>query len=140
MDKQLLWFAFILFDLCVLESQAAARGFFLPLSCMLAADYHSFRSRSSACCHDYYWHFSEPDSMDLKSVLCSRLWPRTFLRYFKQSSHLQTFLLLPSTHALQPAFDFPTSELFFFLSRITGVVELQYFIYLFIYLFSLHIF
>lgn len=39
MDKQLLWFAFILFDLCVLESQAAVRGFvpspFMYLSCRL---------------------------------------------------------------------------------------------------------
>lgn len=39
MDKQLLWFAFTLFDLCVLESQAAVRGFvpspFMCLSCRL---------------------------------------------------------------------------------------------------------
>lgn len=39
MDKQLLWFAFTLFDLCVLESQAAVRGFvpspFMSLSCRL---------------------------------------------------------------------------------------------------------
>lgn len=37
MDKQLLWFAFTLFDLCVLESQAAVRGFvpspFMYLRC-----------------------------------------------------------------------------------------------------------